>query len=581
MEKFSASRPSSEPKHLQNKLTDENEDLTELRQLILGSSLQKLSAEEIGQALPDAIHSSSETDEKLTTAIFPTIEAAIKTSVNKDLNILSEALFPVIGPATRKAVSVAIQNLTQSLNQGLDNSLSPQSFKWRFEAFRTGKSFAEIVLLRTLLYQVEQVLLIHKETGLVLHRLESGTATVQDPELVSAMLTAIQDFVKDSFSVPTGSSLGTLEVGDLTIWIEEGPSAVLACIIRGNAPQDLRLTIQRAIENIHLTFDKELSRFQGNNAPFEATDSYLQDCLQSQYRTKSEKPSPTLKIMVGLLFLGLGIWGLLSYQDHQKWSHYVEALEQQPGIIVLQTSYLDGKHYVIGMRDPMAINPTKVLQENGYKSTDIMSKWKPFISLEPALLESKAKAQLKPPSQVSLKVDETGVLEIKGVAPQAWIESINQLSPSLIGITQVKTKKLDSIEQQSLKDLQQKLENRVILFSSGRTKIDNVQVEQFSKLAKEIQSCIKFSTILNQNIQFQILGFADSQGSKEGNKFISRERAEWVLEELLLQGIAPNYLKADIVSNKLTRPSIQTEELLKQSRKVMLKVIIKDKSNSK
>jgi outer membrane protein OmpA-like peptidoglycan-associated protein len=577
MENLSAHRSPTESKPTTVKSST---DLTELRQLILGSELRKLSAEEMGQVLPEAIHVSSDASEKLTTAIFPTVEEAIKTSVNKDLNVLSEALFPVIGPATRKAVSVAIQNLTQSLNQSLDNSLSPQSFKWRFEAFRTGKSFAEVVLLRTLLYQVEQVLLIHKETGLVLHRVESGTATVQDPELVSAMLTAIQDFVKDSFTVQTGGSLGTLEVGDLTIWIEEGPSAVLACIIRGNAPQDLRLTIQKSIEKIHIAFAKELVAFQGSNAPFEASESYLQDCLQSKYKDKSEKPSPILKMTVGLLVIGLGIWGLLTYQDHQKWSHYVEALEKQPGLIVLQTSHLNGKHYIIGMRDPIATDPVKVMRDAGYKPTDIVSKWKPFISLEPRLLENRAKVQLKPPRQVSLTVDELGVLEISGIAPHAWIQSIHQLLPSLTGVTQLNDTKLDSIEQQSFKALRKELENTAIFFSSGRTKAEEEEASQLEEIAREIQLCIKLSELLNQDIQIRIQGFADNQGSEEGNTFISRERADWVRKELLKKGIHPNHLKAEVANASLIHSTLQTEEELKQSRKVTIKVIIKGKQKN-
>lgn len=561
----------------QSHIAQSEEDLTELRQLILGSELRQLSAAEMGQVLPEAIHVSSDAGEQLTTAIFPTVEEAIKTSVNKDLNVLSEALFPVIGPATRKAVTAAIQNLTQSLNQGLENSLSPQSFKWRFEAFRTGKSFAEIVLLRTLLYQVEQVLLIHKETGLVLHRLESGTATVQDPELVSAMLTAIQDFVKDSFSVQTGSSLGTLEVGDLTIWIEEGPSAVLACIIRGNAPQDLRLTIQKTIEKIHLTFAKELVGFKGNNAPFETSESYLQDCLQSKYKVKSEKSSPILKVTVGLLVLGLGIWGLLAYQDHQKWSHFVEKLERQPGIIVLQTTKLDGKHSIVGMRDPMAIDPVEVLQASGYKPTDIISQWKPFISLEPALLTSRAKVKLNPPQQVSLNINDKGVLEIAGTASQEWIQSMHPLIPSLTGVTQINETRLDSIERQSFKELQQQLEDTVILFDSGRTRLEEKEAVQLEKIAEKIRSCIKLSKTLNLDIQFRIQGFTDSQGSKEGNKFIGQERADWIQEQLLKKEIKSNHLKAEAANESLMQKLPQSKEALKQNRKVTIKVTTKIK----
>jgi OOP family OmpA-OmpF porin len=72
-------------------------------------------------------------------------------------------------PGIQKAVAAAISEMTQSLDQTLEHELSPKSFKWRLEAKLTGKSFAEVVLLHTLLYQVEQVFLSHKESGLVLN----------------------------------------------------------------------------------------------------------------------------------------------------------------------------------------------------------------------------------------------------------------------------------------------------------------------------------------------------------------------------------------------------------------------------
>ena len=66
-------------------------------------------------------------------------------------------------------------------------------------AWRTGKSFAEVVLLNTLVYRVEQVFLIHAQTGLLLQHVVADAVTAQDADMVSGMLTAIRDFARDSF----------------------------------------------------------------------------------------------------------------------------------------------------------------------------------------------------------------------------------------------------------------------------------------------------------------------------------------------------------------------------------------------
>ncbi|NJM53355.1 MAG: hypothetical protein HC846_08145 [Blastocatellia bacterium] len=55
--------------------------------------------------------------------------------------------------------------MVQSLNQSLEHSISPKGLRWRIEAWQTGKSFAEVVMLNSLIYRVEEVFLIHRETG--------------------------------------------------------------------------------------------------------------------------------------------------------------------------------------------------------------------------------------------------------------------------------------------------------------------------------------------------------------------------------------------------------------------------------
>jgi hypothetical protein len=56
--------------------------------------------------------------------------------------------------------------MMQSFNQTIDHSLSFKGLAWRIEAWRTGRPFAEVVLLHTLRFRVEQLFLIHRDTGL-------------------------------------------------------------------------------------------------------------------------------------------------------------------------------------------------------------------------------------------------------------------------------------------------------------------------------------------------------------------------------------------------------------------------------
>src|ERR1700747_1970493 len=117
-------------------------------------------------------------------ALAPTIQDTLRESVRRGPHVLADALFPVMGPAIRKSITETLRSMLESFNEALEHSLSWRGIKWRIEAIRTGRSFTEIALLHSLVYRVEQVFLIHRETGLVLNHLTAPSVATQDPTMV-------------------------------------------------------------------------------------------------------------------------------------------------------------------------------------------------------------------------------------------------------------------------------------------------------------------------------------------------------------------------------------------------------------
>ena len=425
-------------------------ELYELRSLLLNGEpehiLNPITPEAISQVLPAAIiEAQRQNPQLLTSSVITTVENAIHDSVHQDRNILSESLFPVIGPSTRKSISSAIGELIQSLNQTLEYSLSLRSFKWRLEARRTGKSFAEVVLLRTLIYQVEQVFFIHNETGLLLQQVSAETAATKDPDLISAMMTAIQDFVSDSFVLPEGdNALGVLEVGELSVWIEDGPLATIACVIRGVAPESLHTTMQETLERLHQLFDAPLRFFDGDAAVFEASTPYLQDCFQSQFTRKTEDEKTPFVIakkqkVIGSLLTGICLFGLIGWltlnrQAYIQWTDYVESLNSEPGIVVLSQQRSGGRYELRGLRDPLSQDPLAILESTRIDADQVEMEWQPYLSLDKAFIEHRLLALLNPPPTVSMRLSESGVLELRGTAPTAWIQWAKEVCDRTAGI---------------------------------------------------------------------------------------------------------------------------------------------------
>src|SRR5688572_13021139 len=183
---------------------------TELRTLLVGPEQRQLralqtrvedpaaQARDVSRVLARAVELRNN-DPHLKRALAPTIEETISASVKRNPRPLADALFPIIGPAIRKAVAATLSSMLESLNTTLEHSLSLRSLQWRLDARRTGRSFAEIVLLNTLVYRVEQALLIHRPSGLLLQHITAPGTSAHDADMVSGMLTAIRAFVGDSF----------------------------------------------------------------------------------------------------------------------------------------------------------------------------------------------------------------------------------------------------------------------------------------------------------------------------------------------------------------------------------------------
>jgi outer membrane protein OmpA-like peptidoglycan-associated protein len=562
---------------------NDEENMAELRTLLLGPAEAQIAEvharltdpkrqlEEVSNVLPAAISVRSRKNDELSNALAPTVATALHQSVRKNPQPLADAIFPIIGPAIRKAIATALSGMVQSLNQSMAHSLSAQGLKWRLEALRTGKTFAEVVLLKTLRYRVEQVFLIHQETGLLLQQVSAPGIQLQDADMVSGMLTAIQDFVHDSFGTAKGDELEALRVGELTVWVERGPLAVLAAVIRGNAPQDLRALFQETLERIHLQFGTSLSEFKGDAAPFSATAPLLEDCLQAHYeagRTKAQEQRriTPVTVIASVLLIALIIWGFFWLRDKRRWDSYVERLRNEPGIIIAETGRRDGKYFLSGLRDPLARDPQLVLQESQVDPGQVISHWEPFQALSPAFVLARARSLLNPPATVRLSLRD-GALEAEGFASHDWIVETRRAARLLPG--------LGAFGEAGLLDLN-RIEDTLLMFELDRAELVPGQAAKFNLLAADIERLQSLAVGLHKNVRLEISGHADGSGAEARNVTLSNERAQTVasaLEARLPKW--PNLTISAVGSKERVREEL-TEADRASNRSVTFRVVASD-----
>jgi OOP family OmpA-OmpF porin len=555
----------------------------ELRSLLVGPERRELLAlqahlhdssvqtRDVSRVLPDALALRA-TDPKLTKALAPSIEEALTASVQRDPRPLADALFPVMGPAIRKAVAHAFASMIESLNRTVEHSLSWRSLQWRWTALQTGKPFAEIVLLNTLQYRVEQVFLIHAESGLLLQHLSSDARAAGNADQISGMLTAIRDFARDSFRTAGGDTLDSLRVGELSVIVEQGPHAILAGVVRGTPPYSLRAAFQDAVEAVHRRFGAELQAFEGDASRLDGTRPILESCLVTEFRpAPRHAPYRLWLLAIAVVLLALGAWAFAGIRERQRFDAYVERLRAEPGIVVMSSGRRDGRFFVAGLRDPLASDPRSLLASSRLSPEDVDERWELYQALSPRFVTVRARDLLRPPPEVTLQYRD-GVLTAGGSAPQKWIAESERIAPAITGV-----RRFEYTGTSPAVRLASQLESLTIRFPKGRSEIAPAEARTVRDAANLIDDLSDALADGGRRARVEILGHADADGTEVANGPLSQARAERVLQLLGTRPLDSVDLTARGLGSTAPLTPGGTEAEKERNRRVSFRVLLTDR----
>ncbi len=102
-------------------------------------------------------------------------------------------------------------------------------------------------------------------SGLLVAQASSETDDL-DADIFAGMLSAVQDFVRDSFdsSVEQRAGLGRLEYGDMTIMMEHGSHLFLTALIQGNEHPGMKNLLRTAVKDIEKDCGEILESWSGS-----------------------------------------------------------------------------------------------------------------------------------------------------------------------------------------------------------------------------------------------------------------------------------------------------------------------------
>jgi len=438
--------------------------------------------------LPESIKGAK--GKALRDALEPVFEKAFSSSVRKNPKELADAIYPIIGPAIRTSIAAAIRDFAEALNQIVEKSASFRSIRWRIESIISGKPFTEILLARSLLYSVEQVFLIHRRSGLLLQHVAAKDSVLKDADMISGMLTAIQDFLSDSFA-EGGQELETVDTGRFKLWLTHSPKVLLVGAVGGSAPMELRQVFRKALDQVEAELQPQIDNFkQDDLSVFEPAGPILESCLLGQSEPKKRRKASLWPYLAGLAVILLAFIGWWLYAA-DRWNRYFDDLKHQPGIVVtgIEKTGVFGGWLVTGLKDPLAQDPARLLTADRLDPARVHFALQPYLSLN---------------------------------TPFA--------------------------SRRESDDAVDRIRKQIIRFDSNSSKLVIAEADRIDDLTREIGRLLS----LHPGAKIAVIGHADEVGSPATNDKLSLDRANMVVDALVAQGVPHEALVPEGAGN--TKP---------------------------
>jgi OOP family OmpA-OmpF porin len=522
-----------------------------LRHLLLGPEQNRLeelatelrerhvSAADLAEHLPEAIVLRGKRDKQIGRALAPTVETALRESIRRNPREIATAIFPILGPAIRKAIAETMSALVRSINSAVEHSLSPRGIKWRIESWRTGVPYAQVVIKHALVYRVEQAFLIHAETGLLLAHATAPGLQVPDADLISGMLTAIQDFVRDSFRPGEGATLRTFSVGDHTVQVEAGPLALLALVIRGQAPEEVLRKQQDTLETIHLQFASPLAEFSGDTAQFQSVHALLEECLETVVDTGSQRRGGLLWLRWAIpVAIAAAALIVLMGRANARFNRGVAALNKEPGLVVLNAKRSWRDWEISGLRDPHARAPRTVLSAAGLSPGTLRENWEPYLSLDSAVVAARARQQWALPNTATL-VLASDTATVSGELPLRSLGLIQRggLPP---GVTDVRVSSARIILPPHLDSIRAALMAARVLFAPGASASNAAERAHARALADRFRLLDDSVRAHAGDLGITVIGRTDPTGTDRTNQSLAQWRVDHVTAIFAAAGVRPD-----------------------------------------
>jgi outer membrane protein OmpA-like peptidoglycan-associated protein len=376
-----------------------------------------------------------------------------------------------------------------------------------------------------------------------------------DADLISSMLTAINDFVGDSFldnEDGLKEQLETVTTDNFTLLIKPGPNALVVAAVTGKPPQKVSDKLQIILESIHSLYANELMQFNGDNEAFVTAENLLRDCLLAEQKTPEPKNKKTpwfawLAVLAVMILIG---FQAVKWWENQVLTDKLMTLDNKPGVVINHIDVQSNNKVELDiLRDPDAILVSDWLEENSLTIEQLSLTERLYHSLDSDILNIRAQRVLLEYPELNMVWNKERLYLSGTLAVLKSEKLVNTLAVAgfTVGrnliITDIKPPSVSeaisdkAIKAQIFKDLVGRIATIQLEFPVASADVTPNMELTLQQLYQYFHQLNQLADELDVSVGLVVIGCSDNSGSTAKNTLLSRQRAQNTGNGLNLLGL--------------------------------------------
>ncbi len=380
----------------------------QIEQLGRQASNRDLRVRRLAEDIPDALEAQEVNEASLVRmagALRNPVEQALQMSVSRDGRKIADIIAPAVGLALPRALVNFLSNLPISLVRRVWRLVNPRARRSQERAMPG--LFASSAVSNEFPLDVQRLCLFRRDTLDVVRALDAASHENGDNLEVMHLFTQLREAMLAGDPNPA-ASLKYPPAKDKNhpqgMIVIEGHATTLAAYYTGVPPVWFRDRIQDLADEADavaasIIHDGSNGHIVDNRIA--SLDEILKQALiyyvppattSSRHQGEPERATWWSDLAVVCAVIGT-VWLVATVsQASLRWVEAVNEIDAQPGIVVMERSWIPGSH-ISGLRDPLAPDPIHLLTKRGYDPLQVTIAFTPFVSDEEPFTEHRRSLQ--------------------------------------------------------------------------------------------------------------------------------------------------------------------------------------------